>query len=263
MFINHAKERLQRGELALGIGLRQARTADIAMIAKACNFDWLFIDMEHNSMSIDTAAQISVAALAAGITPLVRVPDHQPFQSSRVLDGGAMGVVVPHVDTAEQARSIVRACKYPPIGHRSVAGAAPQLGFAPVPIGEATRAMNDSMLIVVMLETPEAIENADEIAAVEGVDVLLIGSNDLCAEMGIPGQFDHPKLVDGYRRTIEATRRHGKWPGMGGVYDEKLMRQFIGMGARFILSGADLGFMMSAATSRTSFLRSLDSKSAG
>jgi 2-keto-3-deoxy-L-rhamnonate aldolase RhmA len=168
-------------------------------------------------------------------------------------------VVVPHVDTAEQARSIVSACKYPPIGHRSVAGAAPQLSFAPVPIGEATRAMNDSMLIVVMLETPEAIENADEIAAVEGVDVLLIGSNDLCAQMGIPGQFGDPQLADSYRRTIEATGRHGKWPGMGGVYDEKLMRQFIGMGVRFILGGADLGFMMSAARSRTSFLRGLDS----
>ena len=101
---NHAKQRLLNGELALGMGLRQARTVDISQIAKSCDFDWLFIDMEHNSMSIDTAAQICQAALGVGITPMIRVPAHDAFHSTRLLDTGAQGIVVPHVSTAEQAR---------------------------------------------------------------------------------------------------------------------------------------------------------------
>ncbi len=256
--INHARARLERGEVALGIGLRQARTSDIAAIAEACGFDWLFIDLEHNSMSIDTAAQISAAALGRGITPLVRVPDHQAFQSSRVLDAGAMGIVAPHVETAAQARAIVRNCKYPPLGTRSLAGAAPQLDFGAVPIPEAIRTMNESMLVTIMLETSAGIENAEEIAAVEGVDVLLIGTNDLCADMGLPGQFGHDKVVTAYERTIAAAKKYGKHPGMGGVYDDELMRRYIQMGARFILSGSDLAFLMAGARSRTGFLRSIN-----
>jgi len=99
---NYAKQRLLDGELALGMGLRQARTVDISQIAKSCDFDWLFIDMEHNSMSIDTAAQICQAALGVGITPMIRVPAHDAFHSTRLLDTGAQGIVVPHVSTAEQ-----------------------------------------------------------------------------------------------------------------------------------------------------------------
>ena len=104
---NHVKERLEQGKLALGIGLRQARTVDIAKIAKACDYDWLFVDMEHNSMDLDMAAQICVAALDCGVTPLVRVPGHQHFHATRILDNGAMGIVVPHVETAADAKQAV------------------------------------------------------------------------------------------------------------------------------------------------------------
>src|SRR5690606_14910001 len=89
---NHAKDRLQAGELALGIGIRQARTVDIAKISKVCGYDWLFIDMEHNAMSMETAVEISVAALDAGITPVVRAPGHEHFHATRPLDGGAQGI---------------------------------------------------------------------------------------------------------------------------------------------------------------------------
>ena len=96
---NIAKEKLQAGELTIGVGLRQARTVDIAKAMKTAGFDWLFIDMEHNSMDLDTATQISVTAQDVGITPLLRVPGFQHFHASRALDGGAQGIVVPHVDT--------------------------------------------------------------------------------------------------------------------------------------------------------------------
>jgi 2-keto-3-deoxy-L-rhamnonate aldolase RhmA len=120
-----------------------------------------------------------------------------------------------------------------------------------------TAALNAANLIVVMLETPTAIHNAEAIAAVDGIDVLLIGTNDLSVELGIPGDLAHPKIVDAYTRMVAACRRHGKWPGMGGVYDEPLMRRYVEIGCRFLMAGADLAFMMGAGAKRTEFLRGL------
>jgi 2-keto-3-deoxy-L-rhamnonate aldolase RhmA len=254
---NHTKRKLAAGGLALGMGVRQARTVDIASIAKTCDFDWLFIDMEHSAMDVDLASQLATACLGAGVTPLVRVPGHEHYHASRLLDNGAQGIVAPHVDTVEEAARIASACRYPPLGHRSLAGAMPQLGFRTLPTGEATRLVNEEMLVVVMLETPKAIANAEAIAQVKGVDGLLIGTNDLCAEMGIPGQFTDARVEDAYRAVVAACRRHGKFPGMGGVYEPKLMEKYIGFGMRMILSGSDLSFMMAGARARTEFLRSV------
>jgi len=106
-----------------------------------------------------------------------------------------------------------------------------------------------------MVETPLAIDNAEAIAAVPGIDVVLIGTNDLCAELGIPGQFADPRVEDAYRKVIAACKKHGKHPGMGGVYDTRLMEKYIGYGMRFILSGGDLSFLLAGAKARTEFLR--------
>jgi 2-keto-3-deoxy-L-rhamnonate aldolase RhmA len=254
---NTAKQKLEAGELAVGFGLRNMRTTDAAKIAKTCGFDWLFIDMEHGSYDLDLVCQISVAALDSHVTPIVRVPGHQHFHAARVLDGGAMGVIVPHVDTPEQAAQAVANCKFPPVGHRSMIGALPQLGYTNFGAGEMAKTMNDNTMVVIMLETPQAIENADAIAAVASVDVLLIGTNDLSAEMGIPGQFGHERVVAAYETVIAAARKCGIYSGMGGVYDEELSTRYISMGARFLLGGADLSFMMAAAKSRAQFLQSI------
>ena len=254
---NPARERLERGELSLGVGVRIAKTVEIAKAMKTAGFDWLFIDLEHGALSIDTAAQIAVAALDAGIAPIARVPNGEFSMATRLLDNGALGIVIPHVDTAEEARDVVDKLKYPPVGHRSVGGALPQLDFRTVKIADLTKSLNAATLTVVMLETPKAIENAEAIAAVPGIDVLLIGTNDLCAEMGIPGHFNNARVVAAYERTIAACRAHGKWAGMGGIYDEQIMPRYIEKGVRFVLGGADLSFMLGAATRRTSFLRDL------
>jgi 2-keto-3-deoxy-L-rhamnonate aldolase RhmA len=254
---NTAKNRLELGELALGVGLRQARTADIGKIMKTCGYDWLFIDMEHNSMSIDTAAQISVAAQDAGIAPIVRVPGFQHFHASRALDGGAQGVVVPHVDTAEVAAEMVSNCKYPPVGHRSVTGRLPQVNFEAHPQDEVTRSVNNATLVVVMVETPTAVENVEAIAAVSGVDSVLVGTNDLCTEMGIPGAVGDARIQEIMERVVAACRAHGKHPGLGGVYEPPLMERYIRMGMRLILCGNDLTMMMAAAQERSARMRSI------
>ena len=253
---NIAKEKILNNELCLGVGLRQSRTVDIGKIMATSGYDWLFIDMEHNSMDIDIASQISVAAQDAGITPIVRVPDFAHHHATRVLDCGAMGVVFPHVENADIAKKLVSYCLYPPKGHRSMTGVLPQLDFKQQPIADVASIINKNMLIVIMLESPEAIDNVDSIAAVDGVDVILIGTNDLCMEMGIPGDYSNPKVKDAYTKVIEACKKNGKTPGMGGVYNEELMSEYIKMGMRFILSGSDLSFMMQSASQRSNKLRS-------
>ena len=253
---NIAKEKIFKNELCLGVGLRQSRTVDIGKIMATSGYDWLFIDMEHNSMDIDVASQISVAAQDAGITPIVRVPDFAHHHATRVLDCGAMGVVFPHVENADIAKKLVSYCLYPPKGHRSITGVLPQLDFKQNSIADVASTINKNMLIVIMLESPEAIDNVDSIAAVDGVDVLLIGTNDLCMEMGIPGEYSNPKVKDAYIKVIDACKKYGKTPGMGGIYNEDLMSEYIKMGMRFILSGSDLSFMMQSASLRSSKLRS-------
>ena len=157
---NTAKARLKRNQLAIGIGVRLVRNVDIIKVMKAAGFDWLFLDLEHGAMSIQTACEISTAAQDSGIAPIVRVPYGELAMATRVLDGGALGIVIPHVDTAEEAKEIADRLRYPPQGHRSVAGGLPHFGYAPIGIGAACVAINAATLVVVMLETPTAIANA-------------------------------------------------------------------------------------------------------
>jgi len=124
---NHALRQLRAGKLAIGLGVRNARTVDIAQVAKTAGFDWLFVDCEHSSMDLDMAAQISAASLAVGVTPLVRVAGFEHWHASRILDNGAQGIVFPHVDDAAQAKRVADACRFPPVGKRSMGGGLQQL----------------------------------------------------------------------------------------------------------------------------------------
>ncbi len=254
---NVAKERLLAGELAIGVGLRQSRTVDIAKAMKTAGFDWLFLDQEHSMMGLDDAAAISCAAQDAGITPIVRVPGFEHHHAAKALDGGAQGIVVPHVDTPEVAAAMVANCRYPPIGKRSVVGSLPQLDFASVPLGEAAEAVNSSTLLVLMIETGKAVANAEKIAATPGVDVLLVGANDLSMELGIPGELDHPRMVEALETIVAGCRKAGIFPGLGGVYRQDLIERYIQMGFRMILAGSDLSFMMTAGKTTASAIRSV------
>ncbi|MEO1490910.1 MAG: aldolase/citrate lyase family protein [Pseudomonadota bacterium] len=254
---NIARDKLDSGELALGVGLRSARTVDIGRAMKTAGFDWLFIDMEHNTMSLDDAANISVAAQDAGITPIVRVPGVEHHHAARALDGGAQGIVVPHVDDLETAKQMVHNVRYAPIGGRSMYGAQPQVAFESHPQDDLMAALNRSTFLVLMIESPEGVENAEAIAALDGVDALLVGTSDLTAEMGIPGQLDHPRIEAAYETVIAACKKHGKHPGMGGVYAPALMEKYIGMGMRMILAGSEFSFMMSGATQQAQAVRAL------
>ena len=245
--LNAAKAKLRENKLAIGIGVRLVRNVDIVKVMKAAGYDWLFLDLEHGSLSIETACEISISAQDSGIAPIVRVPYGELAMATRVLDGGALGIVIPHVDTAEEAREIADRLRYPPRGHRSVGGGQAQFDYETMPLGEMTTKSDENCLITVMIETPKAVENAEAIAAVPGIDSLLVGSSDLSMEMGIPGQQGDARIQAACKKVVEACRKHGKWPGMGGAYSEEMLKVYTGMGMKLILAGNDLPMLTGAA----------------
>jgi 4-hydroxy-2-oxoheptanedioate aldolase len=260
---NAAKRKLRQGDIALGFGLHHLRSSAAPMLAAAGQHDFLFMDMEHGAFTVQEATQICLASLASGIAPVVRVCAGALDEATRLLDNGALGIVVPHVDTKKQAQRIADAFHYPPMGTRSWGGPPPIYSYMAPHVAEAQKAINDEVLTVVMIESPEAVKNADDIAAVDGIDVLLIGSFDLTSELGIPGQMGHQKLIDAYQAVADACRRHGKTLGMGGINDDEDARRYIAMGSRFITSGNDHGFIVAGSIERAKFYRDLAAATGG
>ena len=255
---NTTKRKLAEGKLVLGFLVHHLRTVAVPLLAAATDHDFLFIDTEHGAFSVQEATQLCLAALPTGITPLVRVCAGALDEATRLLDNGALGIVVPHVDTAKQARHIAEAFHYPPAGTRSWGGPPPAYLYQPpADVAEAQIAVNAEILTVVMIETAEAVANAADIAAVPGIDVLLIGSFDLTTDLGIPGRMGEPKLVAAYQTVANACRKHGKVLGMGGINGQEDSARYIGMGARFVTNASDHAYLLEGARARTGFLRGL------
>ncbi|MCW3474395.1 HpcH/HpaI aldolase family protein [Limobrevibacterium gyesilva] len=254
---NTSLRRLRAGKLSIGFGAGQLRTVATPLMAKAAGYDWLFIDMEHGAFSVNEATQLCIAALPTGVTPIVRVCTDALDEATRALDNGALGIVVPHVDTPAQAKRVAEALRFPPRGHRSWGGGIAVYGFAPPGAAEAQEEINNEVMVVAMIETAEAVANADAIAATPGIDVLLIGTSDLTADMGISGQAGHERVQAAYRSVVDACNKHGKFAGLGGIYDDTWAKFYIAMGTRFVLGGSDQMFILSAATARAQFLAGL------
>ena len=255
---NAVKDKLARGEVVASMTVRLVRNVEIASIAKTAGFDTLYVDVEHSSFSLETTSQICIAALAVGIAPFVRVPSHRPEHVSRVLDGGALGVIAPHIRSAEEARAVVRAAKYAPLGERSAAGALPHLQYRALPPAEASAALNDATMVIVQCESAEFLDGADAIMGVDGVDMALVGTNDLLADWGLTGQYGHERVRDAYQRVIAAARRHGKHVGVGGLATQPdLAAEFVRMGARYVSTGTDLAFLMSACAAKAKEVREM------
>ena len=238
--------------------VRLVSSVEIVRIAKTAGFDAIYVDLEHSAFSIETTCQLSVMALEAGVTALVRVPARTPEYISRVLDGGALGVIAPGVRSPAEAKSAVAAAKYPPLGSRGVSTGLAHLGFRSIPAKEALPALNEATMVVVQLESAAALEAIEDIVAVEGVDMVLIGTNDFLADLGRPGEYDHPKVREAYERTIAACRKLGKHVGVGGLSSRPdLVQQYVAMGARFVSTGTDLNFLLAESMQRAKQVRAL------
>lgn len=255
---NNVKDKLARDEVVASMTVRLVRTVEIARIARTAGFDTLYIDLEHSSFSLETCGQICIAALEVGIAPFVRVPANTPDYICRVLAGGALGVIAPHVCSADEAKAVVKAAKFAPLGERSNAGGLPHLHFRSFPAAEAYAALNHATMVIVQFESAAALENTEEIVAVDGVDLVLVGLNDLLADWGIPGEYDHPRVREVYARTIAACRKRGKHCGVGGLATRPdLVAEFVKMGARYVSTGTDLAFLLSACTARAQQVREI------
>jgi 2-keto-3-deoxy-L-rhamnonate aldolase RhmA len=255
---NNVREKLARGEVVSSMTVRMARGIEIAQIAKTAGFDSIYVDMEHGSLSLDTTGQICLAALGIGIAAFVRVPANQPEWISRVLDAGAQGIIAPHVTSAAQAREIVKHAKFAPLGERSVVSQLPQLQYRNFPATEACEVLNETTLVMVQFESGAAIEAAEDILAVDGVDMVMIGANDLTADMGIPADYDHPRLHAAFEHTIQACRKRGKHAGIGGLAGRPdLVAKFVKMGARYVSCGTDVGFLLAAGAAKAKEIKAL------
>jgi len=253
---NLAREKLAAGATVLCLCVRMARTNDIGAVAAGAGFDALYVDMEHSAISADDAAGICAAAPGFGVTPLVRVPEGALGLAARLLDNGAMGVIAPHVETAAQARAVADACRFPPDGTRSAAGSTVQLGFRAASQGEVAAALNDLALVTVMIETPAGVANAGAIAATAGIDMVMVGTNDLSAAMGEPGNIDGPSVRAACETVADACAAHGKTFAIGGVRgNAALVRDYVAMGARFIIAGTDTIYLTAGARADVAAIR--------
>ncbi|KAL4758062.1 HpcH/HpaI aldolase family protein [Aspergillus foveolatus] len=213
---------------------------EAALMARLAGFEAVFIDMEHSALNFQTVAQFILACLSVGISPIVRAPSKSHWHISRILDAGAAAVVVPHVDSVEEARELVRHAKYPPLGSRGSANNQPILGFRSLPTNVQNEVLNRETMLIPMIETPAAVELVDEYLAIDGVDGILIGSNDLCTDLGIPGQYDNPTYQQAVEKIVCAGKNAAKPIGIGGIGGRlDLLERWFALGATWSLSGGD------------------------
>ncbi|KAI1392698.1 Pyruvate/Phosphoenolpyruvate kinase [Hypoxylon trugodes] len=264
MLQNNLLQKVSQDQMCTAIGVKVVTSNEIILLARAAGYDSVFIDLEHSVMSIEDASRLCSTSLLSGITPFVRVPyECGSGFVQRVLDGGAMGIVFPHISTPEEARRAVSMTKYPPNGQRSLTAALPQFDFRRIAAKEMIPQVNAvGSTVFVQVETKMCLENIDAIAAVEGVEVLLLGANDLSLELSILGEWEHPRFRDALKLVAAAARKSGKVFGIAGLYSRPdICRHAVrDLGARYVLGHLDIGLLAIAMNKNVEQLRSLDTK---
>jgi len=250
------KQRLQNGELVLGIMLSQVRNPNIAYMLAQCGFEFFIIDNEHGTYSVETISDMIAAARGAGISVIVRIPEITRENILKPLDSGAAGLLIPMVNTADQAKEIIRHAKYPPIGNRGAALRRAHNLYARVNASEYLEQANKNTFIAVQAETPMAIENRNEIASVEGIDCIFVGPFDLSVNLGIPGQTNHPLEVEAIEKIAATCREHKKIAGIL-MFDQELLSYWINKNFRFAVYGSDVSLLTDAASNAVKKLKSI------
>lgn len=236
----YIRDRVLSGEVLAGTWCNLGSSISAEIIAQA-GFDWMLIDIEHGFGDYETLVHQLQAVTGTHTPPIVRIAWNEAPRFKRVLDLGPSGIMVPCVNTAEEARQAVASMRYPPAGIRGVAKLHRGTAFGRDFENYFTTA-NDTLLTVIQIETPTALENVEEIAAVDGVDVLFVGPLDLTANLGILQQFDHPKFRDALTRVATASRNAGKAAGMH-LMGPGQIKEMVATGFTFIAAGSDRGML--------------------
>jgi 2-keto-3-deoxy-L-rhamnonate aldolase RhmA len=244
--MNSLKQRLKDGELVLGTFVSEVRSPNIVHLLAQAGFDFLVLDNEHGSYSDETVSDVIAASRGASIEVIVRICEIRREAILKPLDAGAAGLLVPQVDTAEQAAEIVRHAKYPPLGSRGAALRRPHSRYGRVDAATYLAQANAETFIGVQAETRRAIGNIDAIAAVEGVDAVFAGPFDLSVDLGIPGQVEHPDEVAAIDAMLAGCQRQGKAAGTL-MFDAGQLRPWIAKGMRFVAYSSDVTLLADAA----------------
>jgi 2-keto-3-deoxy-L-rhamnonate aldolase RhmA len=241
------KDRLRRDEPSIGSWMSMAHVS-IAEILATAGYDWVVVETEHSAIDVSETLRLLIALERWNVVPLVRLAWNDPVQAKAVLDSGAAGVLVPMVNTREDAERAVRAVKYPPLGARGV-GLARAQGYGQA-FSEYVAGANDATLLMIQIEHVDAVRNIEEILSVPGIDGTFIGPYDLSASLSIPGELSHPSLIDAQKRVLNATRARGLAAGIHLVHPDQADDQLetvIQEGYRFIAVGTDILFLGTSA----------------
>ncbi len=235
---SRTKAKLSRGEPVMVTTLHLTDPSVYELVS-LMGFDCIWMDMEHHTYGLETAAGLMRAA-RVGVADIVARPAKGEFmRMQRMLEAGAQGIMYPRCDSAEEAAEVVRWAKFAPQGARGCDAANPDAPYLTMPLEKYLSAANRETFIVIQIEQQHALDQVEQIAAVEGVDVLLLGPGDFSILSGIPGQFDHPLIQDALRRIAEAAKNAGKHWGCP-TFSVEHTRQILQMGGRFICHQADI-----------------------
>lgn len=248
------KHALREGKLVLGTMVAEIRQASIMQLLANAGFDFCIIDNEHGPFSIETIADLSRAARCYGITPIVRVPDLAYPYLAQSLDVGAQGVMLPRVTNVEQVRQAAQIIKYPPVGARGCAQNRAHTNFMAGNVAEVMARANEESMLVIQIETKEALEQVEEIVAVPGVDAAFIGPNDLSISLGVHGQTTSPIMVAAMERIVAACQQHNVAAAIQ-LADVQLATQWIQKGMQMVSYSAETNLLMSAGLAATGALR--------
>lgn len=250
---NPVKQRLKNGENVIGTLVRSHDPAVVEVLGYA-GFDFIAIDTEHMTMNDESLVDLVRAADLAGLPAIMRVRTKTPGEILRALDMGARGIIVPQIESAEEAREAVRAAKFAPLGSRGMANStrAAQYGF--LPLKDYARLSNEHSLVVIYCETLGALREIDEIVALDQVDVIFIGPTDLAQALGLPGEPDHPRVREAMETVTRKARAAGKAAGTVAA-DAERARALMENGIQFILLSSDLAMIAAQARRHLSALR--------
>jgi 2-keto-3-deoxy-L-rhamnonate aldolase RhmA len=247
------REKLASGATVTGPIVNEARTVGTIKALKLAGHDFIWLDMEHAMYTWETVQTLVQYARAIGITPLVRVTDLQYALVARALDAGAIGAVVPRVDTPEDVAAAVSYSFYPPVGRRG-AGGEGRYGYERRTPADGHAEVNGATVTIVQVETMAAVERIDELAAVEGIDVICVGPQDLSISLGLTGQFDHPTFVEAVERVMRRVSAAGKTAGMV-ERDARRFERWHAAGCRFFALNTDINMIYQQASADVATVR--------
>jgi 2-dehydro-3-deoxyglucarate aldolase/4-hydroxy-2-oxoheptanedioate aldolase len=246
MQINTVKRALKEGKMQLGVNFGQLRSSEIPRLLAAAGFHWAFVDTEHGNFDLETVNDVCRVARLAGLCPVVRVADLQYSLVARALDSGAQGIIFPRMEDPRLLETALSWTKFPPAGVRGYGLVASQTDYEAHSFGEIIEHVNENTLTVLQIESRRGVEAREEILSVPGIDAVMIGPADLSISMGVPGDFQHPTMVEAMQAIRDTCIRRGIAPGTQtrAVPQARFWKE---RGMRFLGCGSEIGFLFDKA----------------